>query len=126
MANHLPPPLQGRNLHTQQVSFLRLNISHKDKHLTTKIGTLPRGALITSMKAFVKTAFSEAKLKIGSTDGGNDFSEKDIKAQGTQDFTPTDQKVFIANDKEVTLYATRDKTTDAGECVVVVQFVTNH
>ncbi|EJF79521.1 hypothetical protein MCO_01087 [Bartonella sp. DB5-6] len=125
MADQLPPPLQGRTLHTQQVSFLRLNISHKDKHLTEKIGILPRGALITSMKAFVKTAFSEAKLKIGSTYGGNEFGEKDIKTQGTQDFTPTDQKFFVAADKEVTLYATRDKTTAAGECVVVVQFVTN-
>ncbi|GAA4667011.1 hypothetical protein [Bartonella pachyuromydis] len=126
MADHLPPPLQGRNLHTQQVSFLRLNISHKDKHLTEKIGILPRGAVITSIKAFVKTAFSEAKLKIGSTYGGNEYSEKEIKTQSVQDFTPTDQKVFIADDKEVTLYATRDKTTAAGECVVVVQFVTNH
>ncbi|PIT67957.1 hypothetical protein [Bartonella tribocorum] len=126
MADHLPPPLQGRNLHTQQVSFLRLNISHKEKRLTEKVGILPRGALITSIKAFVKTAFSEAKLKIGSTYGGSEYSEKDIKAQGTQDFTPTDQKVFAPEDKEMTLYATRDKTTDAGECVVVVQFVTNH
>ncbi|WP_375694237.1 hypothetical protein [Bartonella sp. AD24XZML] len=126
MADQLPSPLQGRNLHTQQVSFLRLNISHKEKHLTEKIGILPRGALITSIKAFVKTAFSEAKLKIGSSYGGNEFGEKDIKAQNTQDFTPTDQKVFTPEDKEMTLYATRDKTTDAGECVVVVQFVTNH
>ncbi|WP_175869611.1 hypothetical protein [Bartonella gabonensis] len=126
MADHLPKPLQGRNLHTQQVSFLRLNITHKDQHLTEKIGTLPRGALIISIKAHVKTAFSEAKLKIGSTYGGNEFSEKEIKAQGTQEFTATNQKVFIADDKEVTLYATRDKTTDAGECVVVVQFVTDH
>lgn len=126
MADQLPPPLQGRNLHTQQVSFLRLNISHKEKHLTEKIGVLPRGALISSIKAFVKTAFSEAKLKIGSTYGGNEFGEKDIKAQTTQDFTPTDQKVFAPEDKEMILYATRDKTTDAGECVVVVQFVANH
>ncbi|WP_345097270.1 hypothetical protein [Bartonella acomydis] len=51
MANHLPVPLQGRNIHTQQVNFLRLNISHKDKHLTEKIGILPRGALITSISA---------------------------------------------------------------------------
>ncbi|GAA5100813.1 hypothetical protein GCM10023260_12980 [Bartonella acomydis] len=65
-------------------------------------------------------------MKIGSTYGGNEYSEKDIKAQGTQDFTPTDQKVFVGDDKETTLYATRDKTTAAGECVVVVQFVTNH
>ncbi|WP_375661675.1 hypothetical protein [Bartonella sp. CR127HXZ] len=125
MAEGLPQPLQGRNLVTQQVSFLRLNISHKDKHLTRKIGTLPRGAMILSIKAFVKTAFSEAKLKIGSTYGGNEFSEKDIKAQGTQDFTSTNQKEFVPEDQELTLYATRDKTTAAGECVVVVQFVTN-
>ncbi|QEE12276.1 hypothetical protein [Bartonella krasnovii] len=126
MADQLPPPLQGRNLHTQQVSFLRLNISHKDKHLTEKIGILPRGAVITSIKAFVKTAFPEAKLKIGSTYGGNEYSEKEIKTQSVQDFTPTDQKAFVGDDKETTLYATRDKTTAAGECVVVVQFVTNH
>ncbi|UNE54961.1 hypothetical protein [Bartonella machadoae] len=117
--------LHGRDLHTHQVSFLRLNITHKDKDLTRKIGTLPRGAMILSIKAFVKTAFSDAKLKIGSTYGGNEFSEKDIKAQGSQDFTPTDQKSFVADDNEMTLYATRDKTTAAGECVVVVQFVTN-
>lgn len=126
MVEGLPQTLQGRNLVTQQVSFLRLNISHKDKNLTVKIGTLPRGALITSIKAHVKTAFSEAKLKIGSTRGGNDFSEKDIKAQGTQEFTSTSQKEFVPYDEELTLYATRDKTTAAGECVVVVQFVTDH
>ncbi|WP_375670464.1 hypothetical protein [Bartonella sp. PS7NMGDW] len=125
MAEGLPQPLQGRNLVTQQVSFFRLNISHKDKHLTRKIGTLPRGAMILSIKAFVKTAFSDAKLKIGSTYGGNEFSEKDIKAQSTQDFTSTNQKEFVPEDQELTLYATRDKTTAAGECVVVVQFVTN-
>ncbi|WP_039761694.1 hypothetical protein [Bartonella queenslandensis] len=126
MANHLPPPLQGRNLHTQQVSFLRLNIFHKDKNLTERIGILPRGALIKSIKAFVKTAFPEAKLKIGNTHGGNEFGEKDIKAQNTQDFTPTDGKLFVGEEREVSLYATRDKTTNAGECVVVVEFIANH
>ncbi|WP_019219065.1 hypothetical protein, partial [Bartonella florencae] len=95
MAEGLPKPLQGRNFHTQQVSFFRLNISHKDKHLTEKIGILPRGALITSIKAYVKTAFTDAKLKIGSTYGGKEFSEKDIKAQGTQEFTSTDHKEFV-------------------------------
>ncbi|MCZ2159318.1 hypothetical protein NPX99_08725 [Bartonella sp. 220] len=117
--------LHGRDLHTHHVSFLRLNITHSDTQLTRKIGTLPRGAMITSIKAFVKTAFPDAKLKIGSTYGGNEFSEKDVKAQGTQDFASTNQKEFVPYDQELTLYATRDKTTAAGECVVVVQFVTN-
>ncbi|WP_375651336.1 hypothetical protein [Bartonella sp. OT172YNZD] len=57
MADYLPQPLQGRNLHTQQVSFLRLNFSYEDKEKVMKIGTLPRGALITSIKVYVKTAF---------------------------------------------------------------------
>ncbi|MET3560791.1 hypothetical protein ABID39_001507 [Bartonella japonica] len=51
MADQLPQPLQGRNLHTQQVSFLRLNFSYQDKENVLKIGTLPRGALITSISA---------------------------------------------------------------------------
>ncbi|MBB5074422.1 hypothetical protein HNQ69_001564 [Bartonella callosciuri] len=126
MADQLPPPLQGRNLHTQQVSFLRLNFTYHDTDHSVKIGTLPRGALITSIKAFVETAFTDAKLQIGSTATGKEFGEKDVKTQSTQDFTPTDQKAFVSDSKELTLYAKADKKVQVGKCVIVVQFVTNH
>ncbi|WP_034987165.1 hypothetical protein [Bartonella florencae] len=126
MADYLPPPLQGRSLHTQQVSFLRFNFTHEDTSHTVKIGTLPRGALITSIKAYVKSVFSETKLQIGSSASGKEFGEKDIKTQGTQDFTPTDQKVFVGDDKELTFYARTDKKVQSGECVIVVQFVVNY
>lgn len=121
----LPRPLEGRNLHTQQVSFLRRNISAKEPDLTIRLGVLPRGAVILSVKCYVRELFNEAKLRIGSTHGGNEFGEKDIKTKGIQDFTPTDAKLFVSADTELVLYAKRDKATDAGECSVVVTFVAN-
>ncbi|WP_142417206.1 hypothetical protein [Bartonella massiliensis] len=125
MADQLPPPLQGRSLHTQQVSFLRLNFSYQDKENAMKIGTLPRGALITSIKVFVKTAFTDTKVKIGSTAGGTEFGEAEIKQQTVKEVKPTNQKEFIPFDEELTLYAKMDKTVQAGQASVVVEFVTN-
>ncbi|WP_317993832.1 MULTISPECIES: hypothetical protein [Bartonella] len=125
MASGLPEPLQGRNCHTQQVSFLRLDFTHEDKERVMIIGTLPRGALITSIKVFIKTAFSDAKVKIGSTHGGTEFGEPDIKQQGIQSVTISGQKEFVSQDKEVTLYAKASKSVQAGEATVVVEFVTN-
>ncbi|MBB5074415.1 hypothetical protein HNQ69_001557 [Bartonella callosciuri] len=125
MTNGLPGTLQGRSLLTQQVSFFRLNFTHANKDQAMKIGTLPHGAVITSVKAFIKTAFSEAKLAIGVSPTGKEFGEKDIKTQGTQDFTATGQKEFVPYDEEITLYAKMDKSVASGEGVVVVQFVTN-
>ncbi|MBB5074414.1 hypothetical protein HNQ69_001556 [Bartonella callosciuri] len=126
MADGLPKPLQGRNLHTQQVSFFRLDVTHKAKEQVMKIGILPRGALITSIKVFVKTAFSGAKLKFGSTHEVNDFSEADVGTQGIKSVTISNQKEFIPYDQELTLYAKMDKSVDSGEATVVVEFVTNH
>lgn len=121
----LPNPLEGRNLHTQQVSFIRTNIVADDPVLTTRVGVLPRGSVILSIKCFVKELFADAKLKIGKTHGGSEFGDKDIKTKGIQDYTPTDAKVFVGADDELVLYATRDKKTAAGECSVVVTFVAN-
>lgn len=126
MADYLPEPLQGRSLHTQQVSFLRLNFSYQDKENAMKIGTLPRGALITSIKAFIKTAFSDTKVKIGSTAGGTEFGELEIKQAGIKAATISNQKEFVPSDKEITLYAKADKTVQAGQASIVVEFVTNH
>ncbi|GAA5111781.1 hypothetical protein [Bartonella jaculi] len=126
MADHLPPPLQGRSLHTQQVSFFRLNFTHQDKKKSLKIGILPRGALITSVKVFIKTAFSDAKVKIGTAHDGDEIGEVEIKEQGVKEIKPKNQKEFVSPDQEVTLYATADKEVNAGEATVVVEFVTNH
>ncbi|EJF85309.1 hypothetical protein [Bartonella rattimassiliensis] len=126
MADYLPEPLQGRNLHTQQVSFLRLNFSYQDKENVMKIGTLPRSALITSIKVFIKTAFSDTKVKIGSTAGGTEFGELEIKQAGIKAATISNQKEFVPSDKEITLYAKADKTVQAGQASIVVEFVTNH
>ncbi|WP_375662467.1 hypothetical protein, partial [Bartonella sp. OC16QHHD] len=105
---------------------LRLNFSYEDKENAMRIGTLPRGALITSIKVFVKTAFSDTKVKIGSTAGGNEFGEAEIKQQAVKEVKPTNQKEFIPYDEELTLYAKADKTVQAGQASIVVEFVTNH
>lgn len=120
----LPNALEGRNLVEQQVTFIRKDISAKDD-LSVKLGVLPRGAIILSIKCYVKELFSEAKLKIGSAPDGTEFGEKEIKTKSIQDFTPSDSKLFVPLDSELTLYGKRDKATDAGNCSVVVTFVAN-
>ncbi|MDM9997341.1 hypothetical protein AT246_07320 [Bartonella henselae] len=64
-------------------------------------------------------------LAIGVSPTRKEFGEKDIKTQGPQEFAATSQKEFISLDTELTLYAKVDKSVNAGEGVVVVQFVTN-
>lgn len=91
-----------------------------------KIGTLPRSALITSIKVFIKTAFSDTKVKIGSTAGGTEFGELEIKQAGIKAATISNQKEFVPSDKVITLYAKADKTVQAGQASIVVEFVTNH
>lgn len=125
MADELPVPLEGRNYHTQQVSFIRYNLDHGQKDLKIKLGVLPRGAIITAMKVYIETGFTGAKLSIGKTFGGQDFGEKDISNKGTQDYALTGDKVFVGDDAELHLYATRDKASDVGKAVIYVQFVAN-
>lgn len=124
MADELPTPLEGRCILTQQVSYLRRNISFDEQNLTVKIGILPVGAIITEMKVYVKTGFTDTKLSIGTTYGGKDFGEKDIKDdKTTQDYAPTGNKFFVGDDAEMHLYATRDKASAKGQCVVYVKFI---
>lgn len=120
----LPNALEGRNLVEQQVTFIRKDITAKDP-VDVKIGVLPRGAVILSVKCYVKEIFTDTKLKIGSTLGGSEFGEKEIKTKSIQDYTPSDSKLFVGMDSELVLYSKRDKETDAGECSVVVTFVAN-
>lgn len=120
----LPNALEGRNLFEQQVTFIRKNITAKDP-TEVKIGVLPRGAIILSIKCYVNELFNNSKLKIGSSLGGSEFGEKEIKTKSIQDYTPTDSKTFVSDSEELVLYGKRDQTVDSGECSVIVTFVTN-
>lgn len=121
----LPTALEGRNLTTQQVSFIRRDISAKEKNLSVRVGILPRGAVITSIKCYVRDIFSDAKLKLGSSEGGQEYGEKEIKTKGIQDYTLSDSKFFVPLDKETSIFAKRDKSTASGECSVIITFVAN-
>lgn len=125
MAEKMPIPLEGRNNTTQQVSFIRRDISHKETDLEAKIGVLPRGAVITSMKAYVRLGFPAAKLKLGKAWGSAEYGEKDIKDKGIQDYTPTDSKLFVPLTEELHIYGKRDKATTAGDLTVIIKFIQN-
>nr|WP_081489783.1 hypothetical protein [Bartonella washoeensis] len=99
---------------------------HHHKPNSCSIGTLPCAALITSIKVYVKTAFTGAKLKFGSTTEVQDFSEADIGTQGIKSLTISNQKEFVPYDEELTLYAKLDKQVASGQATVIVEFVTNH
>lgn len=114
--------VEGRDGIYQFTGFMRFNLKHNSPK-TGLIGVLPYEAVIISIKAYVKTAFSSTKLGIGSTAGGKEYGEKEIKTISVQDFTPTDAKCFVASDKETRLFYNMDSVSNAGDGVIIVQFV---
>lgn len=120
-----PGILCGRLNYTQQVNYLRRSVTSVNKDHSFQIGTLPEGALILSMKAYVKEPFNETKFKIGKEPSKNEYGEKEVKAAGVQDYAPTIDKIFVHDDQELTLYCTPDKTAENGRVDIVVEFLAN-
>ncbi|ATP12423.1 hypothetical protein BHOIPH791_12390 [Bartonella henselae] len=121
----LPPVLQGRNNSTQQVSFLRARVKCTDQGLITKIGVLPRGAFIKSIKIYAMTDFEDVTATFGKEPHGNDYGDVGL----TQS---TDSNVYIPMEErdvplevENTIYMTRDKKSSKGDVEVIVEFYTN-
>lgn len=120
-----PGVLCGRNVHTQQVSFIRYTITSSVKDESFVVGVLPRGALILSMKAYVKTALNNTKLKLGKEPKKQEFGEKDVKATGVQDYALTVDKQFVSDVEETVVYGTCDQKAENGHVVVVIEYVTD-
>lgn len=127
MPEQVYPIEQGRDTGSQLVSYIRLNLKHGEP-LQRYFGTLPKGAIITSLKAYIKTGFTGAKLAIGkgvATD--KSYGEKDVAtAAKIVDYTPQDAKCFVGNDAELVLYCSFDKTAAAGEGSVIIEYITNN
>ncbi|QEE09250.1 putative genomic island protein [Bartonella kosoyi] len=121
----LPPPLQGRNNCTQQVSFFRARVKCTDQGLITKIGVLPRGAFIKSIKVYAMEDFEDVTATFGKEPHGDDYGTKAL----TQN---TDGNVYVPMEvrdvpleAENTIYMTRDKKSTKGDAEVIVEFYTN-
>lgn len=124
-ADKIPNALVGRNIHSQEVSFLRANLTHENKKVGVPMGVLPRGAIILSCQAFTKTAFNDTKAQIGYKEGSKDICELEVKAVGVKTHTFTEDKMFVPKDEEWPIYVTLDKEVASGEAVIVLEYVTD-
>lgn len=120
-----PGVLCGRNVHTQQVSFIRYLIKSCIKDESFVVGVLPRGALILSMKAYVKTPLNNTKLKLGKEPKKQEYGEKDVKAAGVHDYAISADKQFCSDVEETVIYGTCDQKADNGHVVVLIEYVTD-
>lgn len=115
---------QGRQLHTQQVHFIRFDFSHDAETLPVYIGRLPANSVIQNIRVAVKTAFTGAKIKFGSTEACNDMSEADVGTVGLKSCAVPEAKRFVSED-ELSIYAKLDKKVNSGEGIIVVEFIPN-
>ncbi|OPB31562.1 hypothetical protein [Bartonella sp. AR 15-3] len=121
----MPIALQGRNLHTQQVSFFRTRIKHTDRGLTTQVGILPRDAFIKSISVYTLSDFNGATAKFGKKPHDSDYGTATLATSGVEEL---DLPLTVRNvplEFENTIYVTRDKTSTQGEAEVIVEFYTN-
>src|ERR1700688_4143286 len=73
-----PPSFPARVLQTQTTVHFRKTVNFNDANIATgvKIGAIPAGAFITSVKCYVTTAFNAAttnNLLIGTTAAGGQW-----------------------------------------------------
>ncbi len=121
----LPPVLQGRNNCTQQVSFLRSRVKCTDQGLITKIGVLPRGAFIKSIKVYTITDFEDVKATFGKEPHGDDYGDINLLQSVNGDMYIAMEERDVPLEAEKTIYMTRDKKSTKGEAEVIVEFYTN-
>lgn len=122
----------GRELHTQQVHYMRKRITYSDTYPVT-VGVLPAGAIVLRGYVAVQTAFNAATtnvLDIG-TSGDDDGFATDL-ALGTVGVIPVDE-MATSNDwystAAVTVtctYAQTGTAATAGVGHVVVEYVANN
>lgn len=121
----LPPILQGRNNCTQQVSFLRARVKYTDQGLITKIGVLPRGAFIKSIKVYVIKEFDMTTAVIGKEPNSNDYGDTSLLTPSIDEILIPIEVRDVPLEVENTIYMTRDKKSTKGEAEVIVEFYTN-
>ncbi|MGL2349667.1 hypothetical protein ACOWKN_06245 [Helicobacter pylori] len=121
----MPPVLQGRNVHTQQVSFFRALLQASDPGLTRSVGVLPRGALIKSITIYTLTDFEGATIMIGKKPGGSDYGSQVLEEEDVKEIAVPLKARRVPLEFENTIYVTRDKQSSKGAAEIIVEFYTN-
>jgi hypothetical protein len=120
---------QARQLHTQQVHYLRKRVNYNDTLIATGVvfGTLPSGAVLVSQNVRCSTAFNAGTtnaLNIGTTAGGTQLFT-DAATAGAR--SPTIANLTFAADTDLYIqYAQTGGAATAGVADIVIGYAPNN
>lgn len=118
----------ARQLHTQQVHFIRKRVNWNDSNIGTGVvfGTLPAGAMIVDQDTRITTAFNAGTtnaLNVGTTAGGTQLFTDAATAGARQ---PTIANLSFAVDTDLFVqYAQSGTAASAGMADIVIGYVPN-
>lgn len=119
----------ARQLHTQQVHYLRKRVNYNDTLIATGVvfGTLPAGAVLVSQNVRCSTAFNAGTtnaLNIGTTAGGTQLFT-DAATAGAR--SPTIANLTFAADTDLYIqYAQTGGAATAGVADIVIGYAPNN
>ena len=119
----------ARQLHTQQVHYLRKRVNFNDTNIAGGVvfGTLPAGAMITDLDIRVNTAFNAATtnaINVGTSAGGTQVFT-DAATSGARQ--PTIPNLSFATDTDLYVqYAQTGTAATAGQADIVIGYVPNN
>jgi hypothetical protein len=119
----------ARQLHTQQVHYLRKRVNYNDSAIGTGVvmGTLPAGAMIVSQNVRVPTAFNAGTtnaLNVGTAAAGTQVFT-DAATAGAR--SPTIANLSFASDQDLYVtYAQTGTAATAGVADIVIGSVPNN
>jgi hypothetical protein len=119
----------ARQLHTQQIHYLRKRVNYNDSAIGTGVvmGTLPAGSMIVSQDVRCNTAFNAATtnaLNVGTAAGGTQLFTDAATAGARQ---PTKANLSFASDTDIYVqYAQTGTAATAGQADIVIGYVPNN
>lgn len=125
----------ARQTQLQQVHYLRKRVNYNDAGVATGVyvGTLPAGAIITSLKVLIATAFNAGTtnvMNVGTTTtGGEVGATGDILAGAAGQKSPTAYTSLGVMAADTDIWASYTQTGTAGTAgiaYVIVAFVPNN
>lgn len=116
--------LIGYNTHRKCVSFIRGSITNQDKDFVFVIGRIPPESIIYKIDVCVADEMQGAKIKFGSTEKCDDYSEADVSAKGLKSVTIPNTKLITPTDKDFILHAKCDKNNlNKGYVTIIAYFI---
>ena len=123
-------PNPNRELHTQQIMYIRKTINYNDANIGTGVASsfsIPAGAMVVLQSVRVRTAFNAGTtnaINVGTAAGGSQFFTDAATAGARQ---PTIANLTFATDQDVFFqYAQTGTVATAGVADIVIGYVPNN